>query len=71
MNKAEAHRLLDGARAGLPISQESISEALQATGDLDAGWRRPEQAEPGQMLPFEHPRFWQPRLQPEAQSLST
>lgn len=71
MTKAEAHELLDAARAGVQVSFAGITEALRVTGDLDPGWRRPEQADPGQMLPFEQPRFWQPRMQPEAQSLST
>ncbi|MEO7154896.1 MAG: hypothetical protein ABI054_09605 [Planctomycetota bacterium] len=34
MTRAEAHRLLDAARAGFPVSPQLISEALGATGDL-------------------------------------
>lgn len=33
--KARAHRLLDDARAGLPVSPEDITWALRITGDLE------------------------------------
>lgn len=35
MTKTDAHRLLDDARAGLPISLELVNLALQSTGDLE------------------------------------
>ena len=34
MTKAEAHRLLDAARAGAVVSELEIITALRATGDL-------------------------------------
>lgn len=34
MTKSDAHRLLDDARAGRPISSKLIGLALQATGDI-------------------------------------
>ncbi len=34
MTRAEAHELLDAARAGCNISQAEIMRALRATGDL-------------------------------------
>lgn len=35
MTKQEAHEFLDAARAGAEASQDEITEALIATGDLD------------------------------------
>lgn len=36
MTKDEAHEFLDAARAGVELSKAGITEALIATGDLDA-----------------------------------
>lgn len=33
-HRAEAHRILDMARAGQPISEDRITWALRITGDL-------------------------------------
>lgn len=35
MTRVEAHRLLDRARDGRPVSSLEIDAALRATGDLD------------------------------------
>lgn len=37
LTKAEAHQLLDEARAGVPHPKRDIARALAATGDL-RGW---------------------------------
>jgi hypothetical protein len=34
MTKTEAHELLNAARAGLDVCEQSITEALMVTGDL-------------------------------------
>jgi hypothetical protein len=34
MTKPEAHRLLDAAQRGEPVTQLQIIEALRATGDM-------------------------------------
>lgn len=34
MTKETAHAILDAARAGMPITQGAITEALRVTGDL-------------------------------------
>lgn len=62
MTRAEAHQLLDAARAGLEVSRHGITEALCATGDLDPGWRRPATLLPSQVLPADPPSTlaWQP-----------
>lgn len=36
MTAQEAHRLLDAARAGLPVSDLDVTYALWLTGDLSA-----------------------------------
>ena len=47
MNKNDAHQLLDGLRAGLPVLDALVTQALMATGDLTRstaashGWDMP------------------------------
>lgn len=36
MTKAEAHELLNAAKAGAEYTETEITEALMATGDVDA-----------------------------------
>jgi hypothetical protein len=35
MTSEEAHKLLDGAKRGEPVSAGRIAQALRATGDID------------------------------------
>ncbi len=46
MTGAEAHAILDAARAGVDTPLTAINEALVATGDLQ--WRRAAPPEPAQ-----------------------
>lgn len=38
MTRAEAHELLDAAKAGVEVSRRAIVDALRVTGDLAPAW---------------------------------
>lgn len=65
MTKAEAHALLDAARAGALVSRPQIDAALRVTGDLLPLQLHPRHDAPGELLPSQlqardAPLAWQP-----------
>lgn len=53
MTKADAHRLLDAAQRGEPVTQLQIIEALRKTGDMAPMRLCSREDECGQMVPEE------------------
>lgn len=45
MSRELAHQILDDAKAGKLVSEEAITQALKATGDIDHKWPEPREVE--------------------------